>query len=278
MEKLQAALEKARKNREEQGHTSVPLGNDAPPSAPQEDARRDTGDWDQMPFIEPSARALIKERVVASKASPDATPFDVLRTKLLLQMRRHNWSRVAITSPTPRCGKTTIAANLAASFGRQEGIRTILFEFDMRRPRLSDMFGFKPDHDITEFLTGKVKFHEQAFRVGDNLALSIAARRTDDPTTHLLSGESESVLAEVEAEHKPDIMIFDLPPILAGDDARAFLKQTDCALLVAFAEETTPNQIDLCEREIAEHTNVAGVVLNKCRFPVEDDGYGYYGY
>ena len=56
------------------------------------------------------------------------------------------------------------------------------------------------------------------------------------------------------------------------------LKVVTIALLVAFAEETTPNQIDLCEREIAEHTNVAGVVLNKCRFPVEDDGYGYYGY
>jgi hypothetical protein len=40
------------------------------------------------------------------------------------------------------------------------------------------------------------------------------------------------------------------------------------------ADVTTVAQIDTCEREIAEHTNMLGVVLNQCRDP--DDDYGYY--
>jgi hypothetical protein len=45
--------------------------------------------------------------------------------------------------------------------------------------------------------------------------------------------------------------------------------------LVAEAEKCTVQQIDTCEREIAQHTNFLGVVLNKCRYPEEQEGYGY---
>jgi protein-tyrosine kinase len=69
-------------------------------------------------------------------------------------------------------------------------------------------------------------------------------------------------------------MIFDLPPLLVGDDTRSVLKDVDCALLVARSDVTTVAQIDTCEREIAEHTNMLGVVLNQCRDP--DDDFGYY--
>jgi Mrp family chromosome partitioning ATPase len=70
-------------------------------------------------------------------------------------------------------------------------------------------------------------------------------------------------------------MIFDLPPMLVSDDTTAFLKNVDCVLLIAGAEISTISQVDACEREIAEHTNVLGVVLNKCRFHEEESGHAY---
>ncbi len=57
-------------------------------------------------------------------------------------------------------------------------------------------------------------------------------------------------------------MIFDLPSVLVNDDTRAFLKNADCALIVIRANSTRYGQFDACEREIAEQTNVLGVVLN----------------
>ena len=50
-----------------------------------------------------------------------------------------------------------------------------------------------------------------------------------------------------------------------GDNTRAFLKNVDCALIVARANNTKYGHFDACEREIAEHTNVLGVVLNAFR-------------
>ncbi len=60
-------------------------------------------------------------------------------------------------------------------------------------------------------------------------------------------------------------MIFDLPSILIGDDARAFLQHVDCALILARADQTRYGDFDSCEREVGEYTNVLGVVLNGYR-------------
>lgn len=71
----------------------------------------------------------------------------------------------------------------------------------------------------------------------------------------------------------PDVVIFDLPPMLANDDVAAFLPNVDCAILVVAAEQTTRAEVDLCERELSQKTNLLGVVLNKCRYAPEKYGY-----
>ena len=70
-------------------------------------------------------------------------------------------------------------------------------------------------------------------------------------------------------------MLFDLPPILVSDETRAFMKLMDAVIIVAGAESSTVSQIDEVEREVAQYTNVAGIVLNKCRFMEEGYGYAY---
>ena len=54
----------------------------------------------------------------------------------------------------------------------------------------------------------------------------------------------------------------------------AFLPHLDCVLLVAGAEQSRLDEVDKCEQDLAEQTNVLGVVLNMCRYMGED--YGYY--
>ena len=71
-----------------------------------------------------------------------------------------------------------------------------------------------------------------------------------------------------------DVIVYDLPPMLQSDDAMAFLPQLDCVLLVAGAEKSRLDEVDKCEQELSEQTNVLGVVLNKCRYTGAD--YGYY--
>lgn len=263
MEKLQAALEKARKTRAGQGIT-VPIRRQLQPRAGEPVPECDALWRALMPF-EVNDRQLVDNLIVTREAGAAATPFDILRTKVLLQMRQNGWKRLAITSPMPRSGKTTMACNIALGMGRQRDLRSMLFDLDLRDPSVHLFFQTEPRHSIGEVLSGAVPFSENALRYGENVAVSMGLAPERDPTRLLLAEETAEILDAIEAAYKPDLMIFDLPSVLVNDDTRAFLKNADCALIVIRAEETRFAQFDTCEREIAEHTNVLGVVLNDCR-------------
>jgi Mrp family chromosome partitioning ATPase len=121
-----------------------------------------------------------------------------------------------------------------------------------------------------------VPFEKQAIRFSEVSAVSMNYRPERNTTELLLSDRTASVLAQIEKTFQPDIMIFDMPPMLVTDDTLAFLKNVDCAIVVAGAESTTIDQIDIVEKEIAGQTNVLGVVLNKCRHMDQGYGYDYY--
>ena len=275
MEKLQAALAKARAQRDgEMPGTGVPTDRNARLKSRQlADNEALTALWTEVPLFEPSTRRLKQARIFASTPTTEATHFDILRTKLLLEMRRNDWTRVAITSATSGSGKTTTGCNLIAGFGRQPEVRGMLFDFDLRRPAVARFFGASTTASIVDVLEDKVPFAEQALRLHDNTIVSMATKGLRDPSKLLLRQRSAEILDDIQATYRPDIMLFDLPPVLVSDETRAFLKLVDAVLIVASSEASTVSQIDECEREVSEYSNVAGVVLNKCRFM--DDGYGY---
>lgn len=262
MEKLQAALEMARRKRST--GAAPPVTESVPPKAPSPPQGPDAL-WQALPVADLDSKALIQSRVLSQDASAESTPFDVLRTKILYQMRQNGWKRLAITSPMPRCGKTTIAVNLAMGLRRQPELRTILFDFDLRSPSVAQKLGMERPPSITPLLRGERGFADHGRRVGSNLALALSGVPDPDPTRLLMADATRDTLAEVQADYAPDIMIFDLPSILIGDDARAFLQHVDCALILARADYTRYGDFDSCEREVAEYTNVLGVVLNGYR-------------
>ncbi len=275
MEKLQAALAKARAQRE-----GVPVGKSGHPelsakaqsrAAAHEEALE--ARWQALQEFTPDARRIKQSRIFASSVSADSTQFDILRTKLILEARKNGWSRIAITSPAASSGKSTTACNLIAGLGRQPEVRGMLFDFDFRRPAIAKMFGAEPLNSFSDVLEDKVSFQKQALRLHPNTSLSVTTRALRDPASILHRHRTAEILDEIQADYLPDLMLFDLPPVLVSDETRAFLKLVDAVLIVASAEATTVSQVDECEREVAQYTSVAGVVLNKCRFL--EDGYGY---
>lgn len=281
MEKLQVAIEQARQRRE--GKTSVqPSTKSTPVQNRQRSKPRLLPDglsdrWAGLKQFALSKTEAKNQRLVSHLPGREAAAYDVLRTKLLVEMRKNAWRRVAITSPTKGCGKTTTAANLALSISRQGDLRTALFEFDLRRPAFSRVFGAEPMNDISLLLQGNIGFEEQAMCTNENLAISMAKHSHDDPTRLIAGEQAADTIDQIEKDFAPDVLIFDLPPLLAADDTRAFLRNVDCALMMAQANTTTANEVDITEREIAEQTNVLGVVLNECRFDEGSSTQSTYG-
>lgn len=276
MERLQAAITKARQKQTGASQDVVDRPRDPRPSArPASSAL-----WQALPEVASDHRQLSRNRIVAMEASPEATPFDMLRTRTMRIMQEHGWRRIAITSPSPGCGKSTIALNLAFSMARQPSTRAISIETDMRQPRHNQQLGlsYQDRHgaSLAAVLSGGAAFGAAAIRHGSGLALLT----NDGPVTNasdILLGEGVGdTLAGIEADYQPHAMIFDMPPVLVNDDTMAFMQHVDCVLIIAAAERSTVEEIDRCERELASQTNVLGVVLNKCHFVPSD--YSRYGY
>jgi protein-tyrosine kinase len=262
MERIQAAIERARQRR-----ASV-RGEPAPPAAaPPPDARAAIDAvWAALPAFGLREAHLEANRIVVHQGGAASAPFDVMRTKLLLQMRTNQWRRLAITSPTNDCGKTTVAANLALCLARQAEIRVMLVDLDLRRPALLAALGISHDLDIARILSGRGAPEAQFLRIGANLAVTGNSRAADRSAELLQGVQAAEVLDRIEAQFAPDVMIFDMPPMLMADDTIGFLDQVDCALLVGAAEQSTREEIQKCAGELEARSNSLGVVLNKCRF------------
>jgi protein-tyrosine kinase len=278
MERIQSAIAKARAERA----ATVPeapadlagAAADVSPAVP--DATLLAAAWSRLTALQFKPSLISENRIVAFEGGPDSVVFDVMRTRLIQQIRANGWRRVAITSPTPSCGKSTVALNLAFSLARQRDLRTVLAEVDLRRPALAKLIGASVTHSFADMLAERATMAEAAMRHEIGLAIIANAGPVRNSAELLQARQVPGILNMIEADYAPDVMLFDMPPVLVSDDAMAFMGQVDAVLIVAAADQTTTREVDLCERELASLTNVMGVVLNKCRFIGPEYGYGYY--
>lgn len=271
MERLEAALEKARASRRNlQTQAAVASGGT---SAPVKRSAETAELWHNLKEIKISALAARRTRITALNTGPGSGPYDLLRSRVLRLMQENGWSSVAVTSPNPACGKTTVSANLAFSLARQSDLKIMVLDLDLRRPSLHEVLSHKPNNSFHEVLEGKVRAEDNLVRFGDNLVFGLNARSAKRPSELLQSKMTREKIDQLRQTYKPDLVIFDLPPMLATDDNIGFLPSVDCGILVNAAESTTMAQLDSCEKEMAELTNVLGVVLNKCRFNDSETGY-----
>ena len=281
MEKLQIALERARASRAQAAAgTAVPAPaptTAAPVAAP---TGRDEMDelWSVFPTLELDKRRMESRRLLAYEGGAPAAPFDLLRTKLTQAAKREGWKRIAVVSPGAGAGKTTTMANLAFALGRQSDLRTIALDFDLRRPALHQILGHSPKQGMVDVIYNRVGFDQHGRRLNRNLVFGMNDRPERNSSEVLQSHQTEALLSALQETFQPDYMLFDMPPMLAADDAYGFLTHVDAALIVVEAEKTPMAQIDVVERQISEVTGVLGVVLNKCNYTdgVYAADYGYY--
>lgn len=236
----------------------------------QDDAADVSALWDSLDTFAVDAKLFERNRIITAARNDLAhTAFDVLRTRLLQGLRRKGWKRVAITSPSKDCGKTFSAANLAISLSRQDDCRTILLDFDMRRPSLAKVFGAGNTGNLGDMLRGKVAPEDHLRCVGDNpfdigRNLAIGFNDKVEPYASELLGDklTAEVLDEMEADFDADVILFDMPPALYHDDVIAARSLFDGVLLVVGGGITKPNEVKDVERRLGADTPLLGSLLN----------------
>ena len=196
---------------------------------------------------------------------PAAVAFDMLRTRLLHGLAEKGWKRIAVTSPTHGCGKSFVATNLALSLARRPSSRTVLVDLDLRRPELARILGIREQHALAEFLSGEQPLESIFCRYGRTLALGLNGVAVDQASATLHDPETVSALAAMLEQLDPEVVIYDVPPLLVNDDVLALGPCVDAVLLVTDGTKTTPNEILASEGLLQRRIPLMGVVLNRAQ-------------
>lgn len=213
----------------------------------------------------PSADLLESNRIVGpASRDPAAAAFRMLRTQVLQRMDENCWRSLAILSPGSDDGKTTTAINLAISLANDHRHTVLLVDFDLRRPTVGQKLGITPEWGADDILSGNARVedclcHPEGF---DRLVV-LPARAAMANSSDVLAGpRGRELVAELRSRYPDRILLFDLPPVLAADDALAFLPLAECGLVIAAEGSTSRDDLLRC-MELLRKTPIVGTVLNR---------------
>ncbi|MGC1506561.1 MAG: CpsD/CapB family tyrosine-protein kinase [Sulfitobacter sp.] len=224
--------------------------------------------WHELDHMEPGTSrkdGTALPVVDAARDSASVRAFDQLRTRLRQITQEHGWTNIGITTPTSGCGNTFTAVNLALSLSRVKGSRTVLMDFNLRRPGVAKTFDITPRGSMRDFLMGHTPIGDHMIRVSDTLALGLNSHADAEASETLQSAETAHTMERMRAALQPEIVLHDLPAMLTHDDVSAYLPQLDGVLLVSDGTQTMGRELMECERLLNNQVPLLGVVLNRAR-------------
>jgi len=196
-----------------------------------------------------------------------------IRTSLFLTDARDPPKSVLITSSVPLEGKSTIASALARQSARS-GLKVILVDADLRRPRLHEVIGIPNQNGLSEVLTGRAN-PETAIQRDEKSGLDFlpAGFGSLSPPDLFRSSTMKILLEEMTAYY--DLVMIDSPPVAAVSDSFTLSGLVDKSIYVVRWEDTPRNVAVAGIRQMYEAGgDIAGIVLSR----VDIKKHARYGY
>jgi len=215
--------------------------------------------------------ALERERILPpGAAGPHGAPYKMLRTQVLLRLDKLKARSLAIVGNEPGTGKTLTAINLAIAVSADPERTALLVDLDLHKPNVHRRLGFDPVTGVDDYLRREQPLNAVPVRLmGYERLLVLPARERCLDSSELLSGtRAQELISELRQRDSDRILIFDLPPVLKTDDALAFSRHVEAALIVV-GEGRTQRRDLVRTLELLRDLPVVGTVLNRTREVVD---------
>ena len=218
---------------------------------------------------------LASRRIISHNgADRRSRPYDILRTQVLQSMSANKWKILGVTSPTPGCGKTLTAVNLAFSIARQPDKSVVLVDMDLQKPQVANRLGLTiAAGGVLDLLRGHASLTDVAVpvRAGNQRIVALPAATTTQSSELMGSHAMSKLLQDLRRDYQ--IIVVDLSPMLLSDDVIALAPQLDCVLLVAAIGLSKASEVEGCIRHL-QPNQLLRVVANKAT--EANDQYNYY--
>ena len=202
-----------------------------------------------------------------------AESYRSLRTSLLLSRAAERPRSLLFTSATRHEGKTATAVNSAIMFA-QMGLRTVLVDADLRRPRCHKVLSLEKDLGLTEVLTGHVTLDLVARATPtEHLYFISSGSLPPNPAELLGSAKMREIVEALSRDY--DCVVFDSPPVMPVTDAVLVAGIVDGVVIVVDSQRTAKQLIlEVRTKLVNFNAKILGVVLN--RVDTQRAGYAQY--
>ncbi len=229
------------------------------------------------PILGEIGHSYSKNVLVVNKTTRSmvAEQFRIIRSNLQYILSKVEKSVILVTSSYSGEGKSYVTTNMGAVLALA-GKKTVILEFDIRKPKLLSGLGISKGPGITNFLVGKVKLEDVVKQVPDqeNLFILGCGPIPPNPAELLLSGKVEEMFDWLRQNF--DVVLVDTAPVGMVSDAMTLSKFADATLYLVRQGHTFKKQVALIDEFYqGQKLPKLSIVINDVKLK---PGYGYYGY
>ncbi len=183
--------------------------------------------------------------------SPAAEAYRYLRENLnpLITAVPGGGTVLLVASAQTRDGRTSVAANLAASLA-EPGARVLLLDADLRRPAMGEAFGAARRPGWSELLAGRASLDEVALPVAraPGLRLVTAGLASARPAEILRDARLAKVFREMRAQ--ADAVVVDSAPVLEASYTLALARASDIVAMVADVRRSAREAVSAAVQQV----------------------------
>ena len=202
--------------------------------------------------------------------------FRIIRTNLQYIIGKKEKPVIMVTSSFSGEGKSFISTNIGAAMALA-GKKTVIMEFDIRKPKIVSGLELKRKMGITNYIIGRSSFEELLVKVDEieNLYVIPCGPIPPNPAELLIDPLLDDLMQKVIREF--DVVVMDTAPIGLVSDAMNLSRYADCTLYIVRQRHTFRKQLNIVE-DIYTQSKLPRLSLILNDVTVEGSYYGGYGY
>jgi tyrosine-protein kinase Etk/Wzc len=205
-----------------------------------------------------------------------AEQFRIVRSNLQYVLPKVSKPVIMVTSSFSGEGKSFISTNMGAVMAIS-GKKTVILEFDIRKPKILKGLGLNERKGITNFIVGNTTVDKIIHPVPgvDNLFVIPCGPVPPNPAEMLLESKVSELFEELRQQF--DIIIVDTAPVGLVSDSITLGKHADAVIYIVRHNYTLKKQMGLIEELYSKQKLPhLSLIINDIKMSA---GYGgYYGY
>ncbi|HEY0432712.1 MAG TPA: polysaccharide biosynthesis tyrosine autokinase, partial [Chitinophagaceae bacterium] len=231
----------------------------------------------QAPILGEIGHSYAMSSLVVSKTNRGmvAEQFRIIRSNLQYVLNKVEKQIILVTSSFSGEGKSFVTINVGSVMALA-GKKTVVIEFDIRKPKILAGLGLTKKAGVTNFLLGKATIDELLVQVPghENLFVLPCGPIPPNPSELLLDSRVSELFVHLRDNF--DVVLIDTAPVGMVSDAMTLGKFAFCSLYIVRQGHTYKKQVALIDEFYKEKKlPKVSIIINDVKIK---PGYGYYGY